>query len=234
MDLKRLRTFVTVADLGTVSKAAARRCVGRVPLVAPAWPRRHDRYRCADNTSAAAARFRLLSPPAVQCSLPCGRCRARYSGRELCAAHIARARRSRAGRRDNSVRAADCSLQADHRPRLAQGKTAPRPLCHPVGQAASYAELCGELLRGARRLYARGPSDYPTVSRAGVQTHALTIAESFLATTWQRPAPCMSPTENVRTVRCATKAAGPARIRDVAGDVNKLGFEVRVWRSSAE
>jgi hypothetical protein len=119
MDLKRLRTFVTVTDLA----------------------------RCA----------------AVRCNLPCGRCRARCSGREPCAAHIARARRSRAGGRDHSVRAAHRSLQADHRPRRAQEKTAARPLCHPVGQAASDAELCGELLRGARRLYARGPADYPTV-----------------------------------------------------------------------
>ena len=39
-------------------------------------------------------------------------------------------------------------------------KTAARPLCHPVGQAASHAELCPELLRGARRVYARGPADY--------------------------------------------------------------------------
>ena len=50
-------------------------------------------------------------------------------------------------------------LRPRHRPRRAQGKTAARPLCHPVGQAAPDAELCGELLRGARRLYARGPAD---------------------------------------------------------------------------
>ena len=41
-----------------------------------------DRYRCAGSPPAAAARPRLLGSPAVQCSLPCGGCRARYSGRE--------------------------------------------------------------------------------------------------------------------------------------------------------
>ena len=117
MDLKSLRTFVTVTDLGTVCGCSMQPAV---------WP---------------------MSSPIFWSR----------------AVHVARARRSRAGRRDHSVRAAHRLLQANHRPRRAQGKTAARPLCHPVGQAASDAELCGELLRGARRLYARGPADYPTV-----------------------------------------------------------------------
>ena len=79
---------------------------------------------------------------------------------------------------DHSVRAADRSLQAESRPRHAPAKTAARPLCHPVGQAASHAELCPELLRGARRLHARGPADYAAVSRGGGQTHAMMIAPS--------------------------------------------------------
>ncbi len=57
---------------------------------------------------------------------------------------------------------------------------------------------------------------------------------------WQRP---WSPTENVRTVRCATlhenvrtgrcadEGCRPGPIRDETGDANKLGFKVRVWRS---
>jgi DNA-binding transcriptional LysR family regulator len=39
-----------------------------------------------------------------------------------------------------------------------------RPLRHPVGQAASHAELCPELLHGARRVYARRPADYASVA----------------------------------------------------------------------
>jgi hypothetical protein len=44
------------------------------------------------------------------------------------------------------------------------------PLCHPVGQAASHAELCPELSSGARRIYARGPSDYASLVSVAVPT----------------------------------------------------------------
>ena len=42
-------------------------------------------------------------------------------------------------------------------------KTTTRPLCHPVGQAASCSELCPELLRGARSVHARRPPDYASI-----------------------------------------------------------------------
>ena len=58
------------------------------------------------------------------------------------------------------VAPANRSLPAEHRSRDAPAKTAAGPLCHPVGQAASYAGLCPDLLRRARRIYARGPADY--------------------------------------------------------------------------
>ena len=123
----------------------------------------HDRYRFARIPSIAAAGLRLLGSPAVQCGLPCRRRRAQYSAREPRAAHIARARRSRARGCHHSVGAANRSLPAENRPGHAPAKTAARPLCHPVGQAASHAELCPELLRGARRVHARGPADYAAV-----------------------------------------------------------------------
>ena len=118
----------------------------------------------------------LLGSPAVQCGLPCCRRRAQYSAREPRAAHVARARRSRARGCHYSVGAANRSLQVENRPGHAPAKTAARPLCHPVGQAASHAELCPELLRGARRVHARGPADYAAVIKRSGQTQAVMIS----------------------------------------------------------
>jgi len=65
---------------------------GCVSSVTSAWPRRHGRYRVPCTPSIAAARPRVLGSPAVQCRLPCCRCRADHSAREPRAAHIAGAR----------------------------------------------------------------------------------------------------------------------------------------------
>ena len=47
MDLKRVRTFVTVADLGTVSKAAVRRLFNAACRVANVEPRaKHTASPC--------------------------------------------------------------------------------------------------------------------------------------------------------------------------------------------
>ena len=54
-------------------------------------------------------------------------------------------------------------------------KTAARPLCHPVGQAASHAELCPEFLRRARHVYARGATYYAAVIKHGIKVTAHSI-----------------------------------------------------------
>ena len=105
----------------------------------------------------------LLGSPAVRRGLPSRRRRAQYSAREPRAAHVARARRSRARGCHYSVDAANRSLQVENRPGDAPAKTAARPLCYPVGQAAPHAELCPELLRCTCRIHARGPADYAAV-----------------------------------------------------------------------
>ena len=111
MDLKRLQTFVVVADLGTVSKAALRL---RISQSALSRQISDLEYECGfklfdrigrrlflttrgeqllgDCRGVAAAGLRLLGSQAVQCGLPCCRRRAQYSAREPGASHIARAR----------------------------------------------------------------------------------------------------------------------------------------------
>ena len=63
------------------------------------------------------------------------------------------------------VRAPDRPLQAESRSSHSSAKTTARPLRHPLGQAASHAELYTELLRSARSLYARRPADYAAVGK---------------------------------------------------------------------
>src|SRR5215217_8710155 len=147
-----------------------------MPPLAPPWPRWDDRYRFARILSIAAAGFGLLGSPAVQRGLPSRRRRAQYSAREPRAAYVARARRSRARGCHYSVGAANRSVQVENRPGDAPAKTAARPLCYPVGQAAPHAELCPELLLCTRRIYARGPADYAAVIKRSGQAQAVMIA----------------------------------------------------------
>src|SRR6185312_8774984 len=79
------------------------------------------------------------------------------------ATHAARAGRNRAGGCHYSVCAANRSLPVENRPGDAPSKTVAGPFRHPVGQAASHAELCPEFLRGTRRVYARGAADHTAV-----------------------------------------------------------------------
>jgi hypothetical protein len=155
------------------------RCRPNLAACRPSLPLGRDGmigYRCARIPCLAAVGLRLLGSPAVQCGLPCCGRRAQYSARKPRAAHVARARRSRARRGHYSVRAADRSLQAEDRPGQPPAKTAARPLCHPMGQAPSHAELCPEFLRRARRVYARGATYYAAVIRHGAQTRAVMIS----------------------------------------------------------
>ena len=124
-----------------------------------------DRYRPARVLSVAVAGLGLFSSEAVRRSLPSHRCRAQYSAREPRAAHLARARGGRARGSDHSVAPANGSLHIENRPRNTPAQAASRAICHSVGQAASNAALCRELLRGARRVYARGPPDHASVGK---------------------------------------------------------------------
>src|SRR5215216_1713218 len=147
-----------------------------MPPLAPPWPRWDDRYHFARILSIAAAGLGLLGSPAVQRGLPPRRRRAQYSAREPRAAHVARTRRSRPRGCHYSVDAANRSLQVENRPDNAPAKTAARPLCHPVGQAAPHAELCPELLRGTRRIHARSPADYAAIIKRSGQAQAVMIS----------------------------------------------------------
>ena len=107
----------------------------------------------------------LFSTQNVQCSLPSRRRRAERSAREPCAAHRACARRGRARNSDHSVAAANGSLRPEDRSCHARAQTASGGVGHPVGQAASNAALCRELLRGARQVYGRHPPDHAAVRK---------------------------------------------------------------------
>ncbi len=91
--------------------------------------------------------------------------RAQHSAREPRAAHLAGARRGRAGGSDHSVAPANGSLRAENRPRNTSAQTASGAIGHSVGQAAPNPALCRKLLRGARRVHARGSPDHAAVGK---------------------------------------------------------------------
>src|SRR4051812_23071634 len=86
----------------------------------------------------------------------------------LRAAHVARARPSRARSCHYSVGAANRSLHIENCPDDAAAKTTAKPLCHPLGQAAPHTELYPELLRCTRLIHAQGPVDFEaSITRRG-------------------------------------------------------------------
>ena len=115
--------------------------------------------------SVAAAGIGLLTAQDVQRGLPSRTRRAQHSAREPRAAHLACARRGRARGSDHSVAPANGSLRAENRPRNASAQTASGAIGHSVGQTAPTPALCRKLLRGARRVYARGAPDHAAVGR---------------------------------------------------------------------
>ena len=115
--------FTSASDTNKIPVAVSRashcagRGFGRVRPIAPAWPRRNDRYRPPRKLPVAAARFRLLYSEVVQRSLPSRRRRAQHSAREPRAAHLARAGRGRSRGRDHSIAPANGSLHVENRAR---------------------------------------------------------------------------------------------------------------------
>ena len=126
------------------------------------------------------------------------------------------------------VPTANRSLPAEHRSGDAPAKTAAGSLCHPVGQAASYAGLCPELLRRARRIYARGHADYAAERSSETWAVMISLLTRRLSLAEAHPCP-----ERTSAPELCKVAAVIAQHCSAAVEVVAVGPAADMERSSA-